>query len=1485
MKKTISLLVTAVMLLALWTGSPVEAAAANEPDLTGYSVDSFDTGSLDAAWTIVNRNDNNWSLSRNPGFMTIHTTNTDVYQENNSQENVFLRTPDTEDFEIVAKVTAPIARNHQQAGLFIWQDADNFVKLAHVWDNGRSIETAYELGRKYQKPGNPAAHPGGDTIILKVRKTKNIYTTYYWNGEDWIRASDPVTANLNNIRVGFYANNIASQDRIDAQFDYFAIKSIEGGVQFDKDKLTLQVGGQEQITNKGQSGNDVIWSSINTNIATVDNTGLVEAIAPGRTIVKAESRDGSYSAQALVTVVGDQVSNFEKTFADGSDGWTAYGGAWVVKDGAYNVNSGPGFKSVYDGESFTDFIYEADVKINAGEEAGLIFRVSNPAVGPDALDGYFLGINAARKTAVIGKMADGGWTEIASKNLPVHRNKWYRLKVVVYENHIQAYINDNPLNENGYPKFDVLDAVHLTTAKIGFRTWNADASFDNVKVTSYEETVTGPTYTNSILPGIADPHVLYYEGTYYLYGTNTEDWPMMPNGIKVYTSTDLVNWTDHGWALRREDSWGENRFWAPEVIEKDGTFYMYYAVQERLAVATSQSPLGPFIQEVKEPLHRDIPEIDAHILMDDDGKNYIYFVRFTNGNEIYVAELNEDMKSIKEETVTYVFGPTQPWELSPKRPAARVNEGPFVIKHNGLYYMTYSGNHFESPDYGVGYATAPTPYGPWKKYEYNPIMKSNTLVPGAGHHSLIQSPDGSELFMVYHTHNKAGTTEPRKLAIDRVQFVPQENGPDVMEVNGPTITPQLMPSNQPVDVPVTSIIVSGQDGMDKIDADGGTLQLTAEVRPRNATDQSMTWSVYESDGLTVTDKAVIDASGLLKAVKNGVVKVVAAAKDGSGVRGSFDVTISGQTEPGPDEILVTSIEVSGENNVSAIREKGGTLLMNALVLPVDATNKSVTWSVYESDGVTSTDKASIDESGLLTAARNGEVLVVAAANDGSGVTGTLLVSISGQDESTDPVPHWPFDKRVTATEVGENYVKLRWTAAEDATGIAEYKIEWGRGQSTTVTGSVYSAVISGLNADTMYHFSVQAKNAMGKWSTDGPSVAVKTRAVPCGSCGGSGGGTYGTPSAPPTAAKPEQGKEERAELQIVSEEALKQAQDGNVVITLEQNKTAAVLPAGTAELLGDHLLVIQAGKASLTLDAIILHDLLRERTDAKDGQIIVSVKPAGAPMNGTLAGQGYEFSIMFRTKDGQVVELKDTTKPIRIALPYDTSIVDERLLGIYYYNESKRAWVYAGSGSIEDGQAVYSITELGKYAALSYHKTFVDVPSEHWAYRALQIVTAKHIVNGVSETMFMPKGETTRAEFVSMLVRMLGLQKNSELLPFTDVQADAWYAEAVAAAYETGLIDGVTATQFEPGRTITREEMAILIVRAHEWKQGTTPAEAGPITFGDSRDVSAWAAEAVSKAAQYGLMQGQSADTFAPGGKATRIEAVQAIYNLLQKLR
>ncbi|NOU69814.1 DUF4982 domain-containing protein [Paenibacillus sp. LMG 31461] len=189
-----------------------------------------------------------------------------------------------------------------------------------------------------------------------------------------------------------------------------------------------------------------------------------------------------------------------------------------------------------------------------------------------------------------------------------------------------------------------------------------------------------------------------------------------------------------------------------------------------------------------------------------------------------------------------------------------------------------------------------------------------------------------------------------------------------------------------------------------IDVKGGTLQLGATVLPVIATNKSVTWAVYEADGVTVTNKASIDTNGLLTALKNGTVSVSATALDGSGIKGSYAITISGQSS---SVSSVTSISVYGEGAAQAITLKDGTLQMHAVVLPVGASSH-VTWSIWETDGVSATNKGTINANGVLTAANNGIVKVVATATDGSGIQGSNYIFISGQTPLPTGVPQATF---------------------------------------------------------------------------------------------------------------------------------------------------------------------------------------------------------------------------------------------------------------------------------------------------------------------------------------------------------------------------------------------------------------------------------------------------------------------------------------------
>ena len=287
-----------------------------------------------------------------------------------------------------------------------------------------------------------------------------------------------------------------------------------------------------------------------------------------------------------------------------------------------------------------------------------------------------------------------------------------------------------------------------------------------------------PVATNDTsVISLADPTIFPYKGVYYLYGTVEGN---ADNGFQVYHSRDLKNWrlatNNNGYALERGLAFGSVGFWAPQVFVSNGKFYMAYVANEQIAIAQSDSPEGPFTQVVKQPLEAPVKQIDPFIFVDDDGKTYLYHVRLTGGNKIFVAQMTDDFSAIVPQTLRECIAATEPWENT-EQTSWPVAEGPSVLKRNGVYYLFYTANEFRNPDYAVGYATSNHPLGPWKKFEGNPILNKNMIgINGTGHGDFFNK--GKELFYVFHTHYSNNNVRPRKSALIKVKFQKTGTGPD-----------------------------------------------------------------------------------------------------------------------------------------------------------------------------------------------------------------------------------------------------------------------------------------------------------------------------------------------------------------------------------------------------------------------------------------------------------------------------------------------------------------------------------------------------------------------------------------------------------------------------------------------------------------------------------------------------------------------------------
>ncbi|WP_348798376.1 glycoside hydrolase family 43 protein [Flavobacterium adhaerens] len=226
----------------------------------------------------------------------------------------------------------------------------------------------------------------------------------------------------------------------------------------------------------------------------------------------------------------------------------------------------------------------------------------------------------------------------------------------------------------------------------------------------------------------ADPAPLVYNGKVFLYTGHDEDnstWFSM-NNWKLYSSSDMVNWTEHRSPLSYKTfSWAEGDAWAAQCIERNGKFFMYCPVIDRethspaIGVAVADSPYGPFYDALGKPLAATgFGDIDPSVFLDSDGQAYLYW---GNPNCQYVL-LNEDMISYKGSIVTIPLTEASFGKRTgdPKR-STLYEEGPWLYKRNKLYYLFWAGGPL--PEH-LGYSTSSKPSGPWKY--------GGTLMPAEG---------------------------------------------------------------------------------------------------------------------------------------------------------------------------------------------------------------------------------------------------------------------------------------------------------------------------------------------------------------------------------------------------------------------------------------------------------------------------------------------------------------------------------------------------------------------------------------------------------------------------------------------------------------------------------------------------------------------------------------------------------------------------------
>ncbi|CAG7648268.1 hypothetical protein PAESOLCIP111_05567 [Paenibacillus solanacearum] len=293
---------------------------------------------------------------------------------------------------------------------------------------------------------------------------------------------------------------------------------------------------------------------------------------------------------------------------------------------------------------------------------------------------------------------------------------------------------------------------------------------------------------------------------------------------------------------------------------------------------------------------------------------------------------------------------------------------------------------------------------------------------------------------------------------------------------------------------------------------------------------------------------------------------------------------------------------------------------------------------------------------------------------------------------------------------------------------------------------------------------------------------------------------------------------------------------------------------------------------------------------AQSGQEADRIKAVMTGQNAKALTTAYDFTIQ-ATVGGKTVEVKSfngeyAVRTLEVTGKMDpsksTGVLIDSTRGTMYFVPT----IFTTSGGKTQASIMSQSNSI--YAVVELSRTFADVKG-HWSQKDVELLASKLVVSGVDDRNFAPDAQITRAQFATMLVTALGLSglaDNVKAAPkFKDVAAGDWFASAVAVAAEKGLISGYENNEFRPNANVTREEMAVMVVRALQLVDKRDVPAAKLVQFSDGTAIGSWASASVAKAVDTGIIQGVTDTSFEPGQYATRAQAATMLKRMLQYLK
>ncbi len=607
------------------------------------------------------------------------------------------------------------------------------------------------------------------------------------------------------------------------------------------------------------------------------------------------------------------------------------------------------------------------------------------------------------------------------------------------------------------------------------------------------------------------------------------------------------------------------------------------------------------------------------------------------------------------------------------------------------------------------------------------------------------------------------------------------------------------------------------------------------------------WKVhFEKEGYLSIDSWEMDVPPPQTEVNVGMVSVQPAAVS--------DVTVQDQT----------AITVTFDRYVRVSTLSTGAIT----VTPADG--EPVAGMVAAVDTVTDANSYSLTRTvrfvptSPLTDGKSYTVTVSRAIQD---YNGRSLAATVTRNLTISAVP--PAEVTAATAGAGNGKVTVTWTDPTDA-DFAKVRIAWktGSGSYTTpveVAKGAQTYTITGLTNGSTYTIKLTTVDTSGNESAGAIVTAKPTAPV-----SGGGGGYVPNPPVPqPEIPKPE--PEPEPETPRPEAPAKPPAPPQLPAPPQNPNEVRTEVGAAAAQVVAfDNAVSLEIAPETFRPGAVL--KVRRVTEPARTTQ------PALAP-----ASPVYEFTAPAQPQ-----------RPVTVAIRYDrtrVTQVDPRKLAVYRQDDhDPTRWKYIG-GVVdpEAGVVRTQLTGFSRYAVMTYDRTFADLHG-HWSRGDVEVLVSRYLVSGVSLTEFQPDRNITRAEFTKLLVSLLAqdpqrkVQIEGSWVPtFVDVGRNTWYYNYVETAARLGLIQGFGG-RFRPDDSVTRQEMAVLILRALGLTEQAAALAGQNLTFSDAAGIQPWAQGYVALAVQQSLMRGVGEGRFEPTASANRAQAAVVVLRAMERL-